>query len=560
MPTTDRMLCSTHYPRAFFPFSLIPSSLLLLCQNIIAFGLYSSELKETLQLSQSQLNTLSSANFCAGLVTWIPGLMVDHCGVRWSLSMGGFLGATFMMIYWAVARQFISFLPTWMILPTLCVLGALIFMANGLVTGSIFKLLVATCAPHTKGSIVGAAKGYVGLGSGVYACLFRALKTPLLLRDLDFLPLAALLVLLAGSLPALLLLPNKAQLDQLLETTPRNHLDQMTTQHLRFLYVGLLGLASIVVGTTVASLADDRYTNHGRTEDDKKGAFFQGDLESENPQSHYGHAIVILIAWIGPIVGMLVLPPKSKWLHDNNNKRLQYEQVDEIREYVAQLSAIDEHDAEEEEDNYLDERYAAQQYDWEPLTKTTSSPALAYGAEITESIQKRSDAPRGLLGAKVQRSEHVPPPNFTLTEMLQTWPAWLFLWVASIRVGGGTMVTNNMGQMVESLYLPMHSTIPASLALFSVSQAVSRVVTGALSDSALSWNIHWGYTQGNIQYELQGIPRPAFLIVASCAGVMAHIFLSFTTTRNFFLLGVCLAGAAFGMIWPLMVCMYVVRV
>jgi MFS family permease len=112
-----------------------------------------------------------------------------------------------------------------------------------------------------------------------------------------------------------------------------------------------------------------------------------------------------------------------------------------------------------------------------------------------------------------------------------------------------------MGQMVESLYLPMHTTTPASLALFSVSQAVSRVATGALSDAALSWNIHWGYTQGKIQYDLQGIPRPAFLIVASCAGVMAHVFLSFTTTRNFFLLGVCLAGAAFGMIWPLIVSM-----
>ncbi|CAB9506521.1 Nodulin-like [Seminavis robusta] len=503
-----------------------------------AFGLYSSELKEMLQLSQSQLDTLSSANFCAGLLTWIPGLLVDRYGVKFSLILGGGLGATFMTAYWAVARQLIP-VSHHTILPTLCLLGVLIFMTNGLVIGSIFKLIVATCAPHTKGSAVGAAKGYVGLGSGVYACLFRALKTPLV-SDLDFLPLAAILAVVAGSLPAMMLLPNKAELDHILDTTPRIHLDQTTAQHLRFLYVGLIGLASIVVGTTLASLGEDSY------HDEEEDAEFQ--TATAHPQ--YGRALLVITAWIGPILGLLILPPKSRWLHDNHYEEISHEEVQDIRDIVASIveyGSTDQDDDEEEDEQ--------QPFNWKPLSKSSSSPALAYGAEITQSVQIKSDAPEGMLGAKIRRSECIPVPNFTLREMLQTTPAWLFLWIAIIRVGGGTMVTNNMGQMVESLHLiPMHTTTPASLALFSVAQAASRVITGAVSDSALSWNIAWQYTtKSGDQYELQGIPRPAFLMVASLAGVLAHVFLSLTTTRNFFLLGVCFSGAAFGMIWPLMV-------
>ena len=153
--------------------------------------------------------------------------------------------------------------------------------------------------------------------------------------------------------------------------------------------------------------------------------------------------------------------------------------------------------------------------------------------------------------------KHHKVPDLRLSEMLQTTVAWLFAWVAVIRVGGGTMVTNNMSQMVESLHLPPQTTTPAALALFSVAQAASRVLTGAVSDWALSWNVgkffRFRRSGGTNDDASIGVPRPIFLIVASFAGTLAHIFMSVTTTRNFFLLGVCFSGAAFGMIWPLMV-------
>ena len=89
-----------------------------------AFGLYGSALKKSLQLSQSQLDTISSANFCAGLLSWIPGMVVDKYGPRFGISVGGILGATALLSYWMVAREFVE-LPRSLLIPTLCTLGVL---------------------------------------------------------------------------------------------------------------------------------------------------------------------------------------------------------------------------------------------------------------------------------------------------------------------------------------------------------------------------------------------------------------------------------------------------
>ncbi|KAL3913111.1 MAG: hypothetical protein SGARI_000819, partial [Bacillariaceae sp.] len=108
---------------------------------------------------------------------------------------------------------------------------------------------------------------------------------------------------------------------------------------------------------------------------------------------------------------------------------------------------------------------------FKPFVRTHSSPALAYGVEISDSGQ----VPGGLLGKTAIPAQFGTQPThddslhkeYKLTEMLQTTPAWLFAYIVVTRVGSGTMVTNNMGQMVESLNLPKHTTTPAALALFS---------------------------------------------------------------------------------------------
>jgi MFS family permease len=99
--------------------------------------------------------------------------------------------------------------------------------------------------------------------------------------------------------------------------------------------------------------------------------------------------------------------------------------------------------------------------------------------------------------------------------------------------------------MVESLRLP--STVAsASLAVFSVSQAIARVAAGAISESALTWKTDRFGIDG-------GVPRPVFLIVASVVGICGQGILAYATTLGPFVVGIALSGVAFGGIWPLMV-------
>jgi len=166
-----------------------------------------------------------------------------------------------------------------------------------------------------------------------------------------------------------------------------------------------------------------------------------------------------------------------------------------------------------------------------------------------------------------------------LIEMLQTPSAIVLLWTTTILVGAGTVQTNDMGQMVESLQFPSHTT-SASMALFSVAQALARVCTGFLSEVALSWDykqsasytysIGWvlslirgndirsSKTEGDISLTCTGkdpvgIPRSFFLLVASIMGVIAHIVLSLSSHRVGFVFGTVLSGVSFGMVWPLFV-------
>jgi hypothetical protein len=406
-----------------------------------AFGLYGAALKKSLQLSQSQLDTISSANFCAGLLSWIPGLIVDRRGPRFALSFGGILGASSLISYWLVAREFIQ-LDRFMIVPTLSLLGILIFTSSALVTGSVFKIIVGTCGPGSKGSAVGAAKGFVGLGAGAYSCLFQSLRVRSM-SDLDFLPMAAFFCIVVATIPAFLLLPS----EKYIQLNPTN--DRMSPLHLRFLYASLVGLAIMVVGTSVSELS----SQNKRPEDT------DGELRTRGGP-HYARALLILAVWLGPIVALLFVPTVEK-------------------------------------------------------------------DEVGNEYQVRTQDSLNAQNLKNDKN---------LFETLQTPTAWLFAWTTVMLVGGGTLMTNNMGQMVEALHFSPVTT-PASLALFSVAQAGARVITGAASEWALSHNI----------------ARPAFLIIASLAGVASHSLLAAATSEGPFVVGVALSGAAFGMVWPLVV-------
>lgn len=113
-------------------------------------------------------------------------------------------------------------------------------------------------------------------------------------------------------------------------------------------------------------------------------------------------------------------------------------------------------------------------------------------------------------------------------------------------------MTNNIGQMTEALGFDS-ATTSSSLALFSAAQGASRVCTGIASELSLKWKLPWLCGRCFSAGDLSGVPRPAFLILASLVSATSHFLLAVSTSQEVFIIGVTLSGVAFGMVWPLMV-------
>lgn len=459
-----------------------------------AFGIYGQALKSNLHLTQSQLDTISSSNFAAGMLSWIPGLLVDRFGIKYcGMVGGGILGAVALVSFWAVAvgsddnhnndndnhnDHYHPWMPTHAasqatLVAILSACAVFIFMACALITGSVFKIIVGNTSHHHKGQAVGAAKGYVGLGSGAYAVLFESLRRN---TDLDFLPMAAFFFIAAASIPALCLLPNK-------ENEHIVRADVTTSAHYSSLYMGLVALAVLVIGQSIVELLSD-----------SEGTENSGSqIHTRDQMPDYLMTIMVPLVWFGPILGLLILP------------RQRYDML-----------SINGHDA--ADDEALPLKVEADEHVIHPV----SSPLHDDDHDNDDDINSHDSV------------THVAPVirDYTLRQMLATPSAWLMLWTCTILVGGGTVMTNNLGQMVQALQFGP-KVVPAALSLFSVAQSLGRVVTGSWSSLAKR--------------------RTSFLVLASFAGLGSHALLAVSTEQVSFVAGVFCSGFAFGMVWPLMV-------
>jgi hypothetical protein len=470
-----------------------------------AFGFYGNTLKKTLDLTQGQIGAISTSFFCAGLFSWIPGLCADKLGTKFSIALGGCLGAASLLEFWAVSRQFVI-IERHFLVPLLSVLSVMIFLSNAMVTGSVFKIIAATCGPGSKGSAVGIAKGYVGLGAAMYGGLFESLRQKSQ-SDLDFIPMAAFFAIVCAVIPAVTVLPTKQQVDS------TSFEDNLTPLHFRILFCSLITMAILVAGSSLLSLLQGGIEAH------------DGNDESDDLGPNYGMFFLLVTVWLAPIVALRYIPTS----HINEGVELTI--IDDMNE--------EKHDT---EGNLCSAT---------PFTEP-SIPTGKVSREMDEEhFPSHSGEHETLLGedqidlnGEVTRKP-VLGEDMNLCEMLQTPTALLMLWTTTILVGSGTVETNNMGEMVEALGLAK-SVGPASMTLFSVAQCASRVLTGVISESALQWNVK-GF---GIE---KGIPRPMFLVFASMLGFTAHLTLGFARNKFFFVLGAALSGGAFGMVWPMLV-------
>lgn len=479
-----------------------------------AFGLYGGALKKRLHLTQGQLDTISAVFFSAGLFSFIPGAMADRFGTRNGICIGGIMGAISLMLFWSVAKGHFPYFvdengdPTFVVM-ILSILNIGIFLSCALVTGSVFKVISCQCGPGSKGSAVGIAKGFVGLGSGAYACLFQSIRQPSM-SDLDFLPLCAFFFITAAAIPSSIGLPSKAN-----ETFVP---DVLTPLHFRVMYVSLVVLATLVIGNALLGLYHDaRNSNH------------------EEPSSNFFMTALLLFVWIAPIASLLFLPQRSDW---ESEPRTEAASVSGGRgsrsdaEY-EQLALHEESNVDTETVIISNENSSTGDISLEPMNQES------FPNDEEEILDEES-----VDGSATRRSARVTQDR-NLFQMLQSPSAWMMLWTTTILAGSGTVETNNLAQMVESLGFN-NAVTPAAMALFSVAQSGGRVITGALSESALTFETQRCCID-------KGVPRPFFFVAASMVSIVAHTILAFATDQVFFVIGVTLSGIAFGMFWPLLV-------
>jgi len=257
-------------------------------------------------------------------------------------------------------------------------------------------------------------------------------------------------------------------------------IDDTTSWHIRAIYLSLILMAVVVVGSSLFELRKAE------------------QAPNEDPGTNVMVGILLVFIWLGPIYAQLFLPRRSQ--------------------LTLTSSAYDEvPNVEEDEEDVPDCSSGSVQADYVHLSDTEDDQ-LYQESEVKE---------------------------YKLGQMLMTATAWLLFWTTMILVGAGIMELNNMGQMTESLGFPGVTT-SVSLSFFSVAQAFGRVITGAVSESALDWKT----SRFGIR---SGIPRPFFLTVAAGACFVANLIMGLARSRAPFIIGATISGLAFGMVWPLMV-------
>lgn len=243
---------------------------------VYSFGLYANELKESLNLSQSELTTLSSSIFAAGALQFFPGLIVDTYGERFSLLVGGQVGGGSMLVYWMVATKYLAVEREWLV-TILTMLTISTFLSNSLICGAVFKVIVKLCDGE-KGTIVGVAKGHIGLGAGAFAAIFSSLRRE---SSLDLLLIVAVTFWIFGTLIPYFMVP----------ITVEASVSQLTKKHVYCLYLGMVTLAVLVLSQSLLNLGQDT----------------SGSIVIVKQGPDYIQLFLVLSAWIGPIVGLVFM-------------------------------------------------------------------------------------------------------------------------------------------------------------------------------------------------------------------------------------------------------------
>lgn len=203
--------------------------------NTYAFPNYSPTLKKIMQYNQLQLNNLGVAKDLGENVGLIAGLVCDKLPPWALLSIGAFNGLVGYGVLWLAATGRIPPLPYWQ----MCV--ALGIGANSSTWFNTAVLLTSMRNfPHSRGTVVGILKGFVGLSGAIFAQLSTAIFPDNPIMVLFLLAMAPALVSLVAMHCIVPVKPTVGCRDD-----PNEH------EHFVFIIFTCIGLAIYILGVTI---------------------------------------------------------------------------------------------------------------------------------------------------------------------------------------------------------------------------------------------------------------------------------------------------------------------
>jgi len=441
------------------------------------FGVYSGGLKHKFDLSQTQIDTIGQVTFLGGVLTVITGMINDRLGPSVTCALGGCLLTVIEVLYWLVGSGHINCNGNEEI--ALAVLSPCIQFCSGFVVAAVFTTLVRNF-PRSRGAIVGLGKGWVGLFGGASTQVFSGLffvpdkDDP---KSVDYVLFCAVAIFCLTVLPA-----------PFLRTVTKDS-DEQARQGNWLLRRRLnLGFMCVVLAAAAVALA----------------AILKPELGSKG---HLVIAICILVLWviIAPLVNLpakWACPPEGAYSEEG------YEAV-----------------ASKDEEDGPPVRSERQRIQSEGQSRTSRA--------TTSTVLTTSEADH--YSGKAGEDAIEVGPELTTSQMVRTLDCWLMYAIATITIGGGTMLTTNLGQICDSVG---YGSSASAISLFSVGQALSRMGTGLISDHLL---IHYG------------VHRPLFLLVAPGFMALGQTVLLLASGDVTLYIGVLIAGIGFGAIWPLCV-------
>ena len=118
---------------------------------IYVSSVYSQALKDTLDLSQDDIETISLSCYLGGLFGFLPGRVSAVMGARKTIVFGGGAQGLLLFVFWLVAKKLVVVPAP---LPLLCVLTFLQYLSSGCTVAAVFSAL-SRLYGENRGVVVG---------------------------------------------------------------------------------------------------------------------------------------------------------------------------------------------------------------------------------------------------------------------------------------------------------------------------------------------------------------------------------------------------------------------